>query len=60
MKAYLTIQESRGEGDKQGERDDGREGKWEEGAIGSKHSWGRIRSKERIEAMGGRIGWREI
>ena len=31
MKIYLTLQESRGEGDKWGEGNDRREGKWEKG-----------------------------
>ena len=39
LKIYLTLQECREEEDKQGGGDDGREGKWEEGTIGSKHSW---------------------
>ena len=60
MKTYITIQESGGERDKQGGGYDGREGKWEEGAIRSKHSWGGTRSKQRIEEMRDRIGWREI
>ena len=37
MKIYLTLQESRGEEDKWGGREDRREGKWEEGGIRSKH-----------------------
>ena len=49
MKIYLTLQESRGEGDKWGGGDDRREGKWEEGVVRSRHFWGGTRSKERIE-----------
>ena len=60
MKTYFTIQESGGEGDKQGEGDDGMEGKWEEGIIRSKYSWEQTRSEKRIVEMGGMIGWREI
>ena len=37
MKFYLTLQESRGEGDKWSWRDDRREVKWEEGVIRSKY-----------------------
>ena len=59
MKTYLTIQESGGERNKQGG------GMMEGRAMGGgnnlkSHSWGGTGSKERIEAMGGRIGWREI
>ena len=60
MKIYLITQESGGEGDKQGWGGNGREGKWEERVIRNKHSWGGTRSKERIEEMGGRIGWSEM
>ena len=60
MKTYLTIQASRGEGDNQVGRVNGREGKWEEEAIRSKHSWGGTGSKARIEEVRSRIEWREI
>ena len=45
MKIYLTLWVSRGEGDKWGEEDDRREGKWEEGVIRSKYFSGGISQK---------------
>ena len=49
MKIYLTLQGSKGKEISRVEGDDRREGKWEEGVIRSKHFWGGIRTKERIE-----------
>ena len=52
MKIYLTLQESRGGGDKYGEGNDRREGKWEKGVTGNKHLWEGTKSNERIEKRG--------
>ena len=49
MKVYLVLQKGKGEGDKWGEEDDRREGKWEKGLIRSKHFGEGTRSNERIE-----------
>ena len=54
MKIYLTLKESRGGGNKWGERDDRREGKWEKEVTRSKHFWEQTRSNERIGKKGGR------
>ena len=48
-KIYVTLQETRGKGDKRGRGNDKREGKCEERIIRSKHFWGGTRSKDRIE-----------
>ena len=49
MKIYLTPQESRGGGDKWGEGNDRREGKWKKGVTRNKHFWEGTRSNERTE-----------
>ena len=49
MKIYLTLQESRRGGDKWGERNDRREGKWEKGVTRNKHFWEGTRSNEGIK-----------
>ena len=53
MVIYLTLQESKGEGDKWDEEDYKREGKWGKGVTRSKHFWEGTRSNERMEKKGG-------
>ena len=60
MRTYLTIQESEGEGDKQDGGEDGREGNGRREQFKVNTLGEGTGSKERIEPMGSRIGWREI
>ena len=60
MKIYITPQESRRGGDKWGEGNVRREGKWEKGVTRNKHFQEGTRSIVGVKNKGNRVGRRAI